>query len=252
MSLRRAPTGCHPHARAARARRKTRAPLRSGAREHAFGGGKHAAGVRVGASPAGGIFDKETGLTRFGARDYDAASGRWVQKDASGLGGGANLYRYATNDPINEIDVTGRDPLSATLTWFGAAGATEGAGAAGGLGWLGGVPAGGLIAIGAGAWGSFGYQIGDWPRRTIRSRAGRPSFPRARAARGSVRRQRLRQRRQSFRTSTTQQRLRGRIGRGMVRTRPEGHAEGGSTPRTESLFTRTLITVAMKGPLGLE
>ena len=30
---------------------------------------------------AGGLYDKDTGLVRFGARDYDASVGRWTSKD---------------------------------------------------------------------------------------------------------------------------------------------------------------------------
>jgi RHS repeat-associated protein len=30
---------------------------------------------------AGGLYDQHTGLTRFGARDYDAVTGRWTEKD---------------------------------------------------------------------------------------------------------------------------------------------------------------------------
>jgi RHS repeat-associated protein len=30
---------------------------------------------------AGGLYDPDTGLVRFGARDYDPAVGRWIAKD---------------------------------------------------------------------------------------------------------------------------------------------------------------------------
>ena len=30
---------------------------------------------------AGGLYDHQTGLVRFGARDYDAELGRWTAKD---------------------------------------------------------------------------------------------------------------------------------------------------------------------------
>jgi RHS repeat-associated protein len=34
---------------------------------------------------AGGLYDSDTGLARFGARDYDAATGRWTTKDPVGF-----------------------------------------------------------------------------------------------------------------------------------------------------------------------
>ncbi len=57
---------------------------------------------------AGGIYDAETGLVRFGARDYDPEIGRWTAKDPILFEGGqANLYVYVGNDPINRIDPSG-------------------------------------------------------------------------------------------------------------------------------------------------
>ena len=63
---------------------------------------------------AGGLQDDATGLVRFGARDYDPTIGRWTAKDPSGFGGeSANLYSYATNDPISYVDAGGRIPILA-------------------------------------------------------------------------------------------------------------------------------------------
>ena len=57
---------------------------------------------------AGGLYDADTGLTRFGARDYDAQTGRWTSKDPIRFGGGdSNLYGYVLGDPVNFIDPTG-------------------------------------------------------------------------------------------------------------------------------------------------
>jgi len=57
---------------------------------------------------AGGIYDRDTGLTRFGARDYDPKTGRWTAKDPIKFkGGDSNLYGYVLGDPINLIDQLG-------------------------------------------------------------------------------------------------------------------------------------------------
>jgi RHS repeat-associated protein len=57
---------------------------------------------------AGGVYDTDTGLVRFGARDFDASVGRWTAKDPIRFGGGSlNLYGYVLNDPVNEFDQDG-------------------------------------------------------------------------------------------------------------------------------------------------
>jgi RHS repeat-associated protein len=63
---------------------------------------------------AGGLYDADTGLVRFGARDYDAMTGRWTAKDPLSFGGGdTNLYAYAGGDPINFVDPSGLSVASA-------------------------------------------------------------------------------------------------------------------------------------------
>ncbi len=59
---------------------------------------------------AGGIYDQQTGLVRFGARDYDPVTGRWTSKDPIGFDGGdVNLYGYVFDDPVNLVDPFGLD-----------------------------------------------------------------------------------------------------------------------------------------------
>jgi RHS repeat-associated protein len=65
---------------------------------------------------AGGLYDKDTGLVRFGARDYDAVVGRWTSKDPVRFdGGGLNFYGYALNDPVNHVDPNGEDAMDCTV-----------------------------------------------------------------------------------------------------------------------------------------
>jgi RHS repeat-associated protein len=60
---------------------------------------------------AGGLYDLETDLVRFGARDYDASVGRWITKDPLRFGSNSyNQYCYSFNDPVNTIDIGGLSP----------------------------------------------------------------------------------------------------------------------------------------------
>jgi RHS repeat-associated protein len=62
---------------------------------------------------AGGLYDQQTGLVRFGARDYDAVTGRWTVKDPIRFDGGdSNLYAYVLGDPVNWVDVNGLREIS--------------------------------------------------------------------------------------------------------------------------------------------
>ena len=57
---------------------------------------------------AGGIYDPDTRLVRYGARDYDPETGRWTAKDPILFAGGeTNLYGYVGNNPVNWVDPLG-------------------------------------------------------------------------------------------------------------------------------------------------
>jgi len=67
---------------------------------------------------AGGLYDGDTRLTRFGARDYDAETGRWMSPEPlrrvtsflvseSVSGTGLSAYLYAANSPGHSIDTNG-------------------------------------------------------------------------------------------------------------------------------------------------
>jgi RHS repeat-associated protein len=72
---------------------------------------------------AGGLWDKDTKLTRFGVRDYDSETGRWTSKEPLGFAGTRNFYVYAGNDGVNHVDLDGRNAviivkiIYATLSW---------------------------------------------------------------------------------------------------------------------------------------
>jgi RHS repeat-associated protein len=60
---------------------------------------------------AGGLYDRDTTLIRYGVRDYDAQAGRWLSKDPIRFDGGINLFLYANSDPITFVDLTGAGPI---------------------------------------------------------------------------------------------------------------------------------------------
>lgn len=61
---------------------------------------------------AGGLYDRDTGLIHFGARDYNPETGRWTAKDPIGFkGGDTNIYAYVANNPLGSIDPYGLSSL---------------------------------------------------------------------------------------------------------------------------------------------
>jgi RHS repeat-associated protein len=81
--------------------------------------------VRLPLGFAGGLFDGDTGLTRFVWRDYDADTGRFTALDPLGEKGGDNdWYGYCLDDPINRADVWGlevqvcRRPVDIDNQWL--------------------------------------------------------------------------------------------------------------------------------------
>jgi len=58
----------------------------------------------------GGLYDRDTGSVRFGARGSDPELGRWTAKDPSLFGGeDTNLYGNVVGDAVNFTDPTGLD-----------------------------------------------------------------------------------------------------------------------------------------------
>lgn len=57
----------------------------------------------------GQVYDKETNNHYNMFRDYDPQTGRYVQSDPIGLGGGINTYAYANGAPTKYIDPFGLD-----------------------------------------------------------------------------------------------------------------------------------------------
>jgi RHS repeat-associated protein len=57
---------------------------------------------------AGGTYDPDSGLVRFGARDYCSTTGRWTAKDPIRFDGQqSNFWMYVNSDPVNRRDPSG-------------------------------------------------------------------------------------------------------------------------------------------------
>jgi RHS repeat-associated protein len=65
----------------------------------------------------GQYFDAETGLNYNMARDYDPATGRYLESDPIGLNGGADTFAYAKDNPVMGIDPSGLFSLTVDDSW---------------------------------------------------------------------------------------------------------------------------------------
>ncbi len=113
---------------------------------------------------AGGLYDPDTELVRFGFRDYEAGIGRWISKDPVLFKGGqVNLYLYCRGYPVNLVDSFGLSERCEAIEAFGYAGFLTALGVAAiiadpsvavilGASYFFGVPAGGLVYAGAKLW----------------------------------------------------------------------------------------------------
>ena len=68
----------------------------------------------------GQYYDVETGLSYNGGRDYDPATGRYIESDPIGLNGESySTYGYVRGNPLSYIDPTGEIPLPDWVnTWI--------------------------------------------------------------------------------------------------------------------------------------
>ncbi|MBK7584475.1 MAG: hypothetical protein IPI67_30255 [Myxococcales bacterium] len=137
---------------------------------------------------AGGLWDDDTGLVHFGARDYDPEVGRWITKDPSLFDGGMNLYAYAFSDPVNLVDPSGTIALPPQV--YMAAGGfiigfsvnavmqavvQSGNGQKTNINWTNAVKSG-LVGAAQGALGASGFAATSWSAAMLGSVAGMANY----------------------------------------------------------------------------
>jgi RHS repeat-associated protein len=66
----------------------------------------------------GQIFDGQAGLHQNGFRDFDPATGRYVESDSIGLPEGINTYLYADGAPIDLLDPAGTQAQLRHRLWL--------------------------------------------------------------------------------------------------------------------------------------
>ena len=104
----------------------------------------------------GGLTDPGTNLVEFGIREYDPSTGRWTAPDPLAISGGsANLYLYASGDPVNRTDPHGTCDYTSVGISEGVAIGPISVGVSGGVAWGGGQfgtysTAGGGVGLGGG------------------------------------------------------------------------------------------------------